>query len=133
MDKENLSKLVIRLAPGIVFLVFGIGKFVNPVYWLSYIPQSISNLIPFDQSTFIYTLGVIEAIIGILLIIGLFIKFISIVSSIHLVLVISSLGFNEISARDFALLLISISLILTNPSKYSLDSYLKRSKDKNIT
>ena len=59
-------------------------------------------------------MGIVELILGTLLIIGLYTRIVAFIMAIHLALVVASLGFNEIAARDIGLLSIALYLSLTN-------------------
>lgn len=122
MKKKDYALLLVRLSIGIVFLLFGIDKLVNPSSWLGYIPGYINNLIPFSIDTFIIILGIGESILGVLFILGLFTWLISLLSAIHLSLIIISVGYNDVAIRDFGLFLVVISLMLIKRHPFSLDS-----------
>ena len=106
--------LILRLGLGFVFIWFGIDKLINPINWLGYIPPKVAQLIFINLDSFIFLLGIVELILGTLLIIGLYTRIVAFIMAIHLALVVASLGFNEIAARDIGLLSIALYLSLTN-------------------
>lgn len=120
---KNYVQLILRIGLGIVFFWFGIDKFINPEFWMSFIPLWLK--LPISFELFIYIQGIIEAIIGLLIIIGLFTKIASSIAAIILIVIIASIGFNDISIRDFGLLSIAISLIFLKPS-LSIDNILNK-------
>ena len=130
LSKEKYTFLLIRAALGLVFLIFGIDKFFNSVYWASWIPETLLNLIPFSVGMFISLLGIIEVILGLFLLIGFFIRITSIFIILHLVGVIFSIGYSDTAVRDFALLLIAISLLFVSEHPLSIDTHLKNKKKK---
>jgi uncharacterized membrane protein YphA (DoxX/SURF4 family) len=121
MNKEYVP-LILRIGLGIPFFWFGIDKFFNPIFWARFIPEYMKSLIPISINSFMYLQGTIEVLVGIFLIIGLFTRITSYLSSIILIVVIISVGFNNISLRDVGLLSISISLIYLNSGKLSIDN-----------
>ena len=82
----------------------------------------MKSLIPISINSFMDLQGTIEVLVGIFLIIGLFTRITSYLSSIILIVVIISVGFNNISLMDVGLLSISISLIYLNSGKLSIDN-----------
>lgn len=124
MDNQNyLPMFIIRLGLSFVFLWFGIDKFIQPMFWASWMPKILIDAIPFSKIIFIYILGLGELILGVLLLIGLFTRLIALFVAIHLCGVIISIGFNDIAVRDFGLLLSAIALAINKIHYFSLDSY----------
>ncbi len=120
MNKSTIGLLLLRIGLGGVFLWFGIDKFVHPAIWANYIPQWFPMLIP--MSTFILLLGVVETIVGALVLFGLFTKYAAAVSALMLIPIIISLGYNEIGVRDFGLFMLALGLAFLGAGKYSLDA-----------
>ena len=123
IEKMN-SFLILRIGLGLVFFWFGLDKLLNVDNWLGYITPSLDKLIFIDVNTFMFILGIVEIILGILLVIGLFLRIVSIVIAVHLFFVIIFVGFNEISVRDFGLLAIAVALSFNKDKFLSLDKVL---------
>jgi len=123
IEKVN-SFLILRLGLGFVFFWFGLDKLLNVDNWLGYITPSLDKLIFIDINTFMFILGGVEIILGVLLIIGLFLRIVSVVIAIHLFFIIISIGFNDISVRNFGLLAIAVALSFNNDKFLSLDKVL---------
>ena len=124
------TQLILRIGLGVVFFWFGVDKFLNPVFWASFVPQYINSILPISMNLFIYLQGIIEAIIGLFIIIGLFTRISSFLAAIILVVIIISLGFNDVTVRDFGLLSIAIYLIFTGAGSLSLDNKKKKVESK---
>ncbi|MBS3151756.1 DoxX family membrane protein [Candidatus Woesearchaeota archaeon] len=103
---------LLRLGLGFVFIWFGIDKLLNPENWIGYITPFLSSIIFFNLNGFIYLLGFIELLLGILLLTKWKLKFISLLISIYLFIVIISQGFNEITVRDIGLFTMALSLFM---------------------
>ena len=114
MNKKIIQNpfLLLRIGLGFVFFWFGIDKIVNPENWLSYITPFLSSIIFFNNTTFLFILGIIELIFGIMLWSNWKLKLISLIISIHLFLIIIFTGFNEITVRDIGLLSIALPLFI---------------------
>ena len=126
--REDLCLLFFRIGLGGVFLYFGIDKFFRPLPWTKWIPEWFSALLPIDLFTFIYILGVVETIIGLMVLIGFFTRSASAVAAAFLIFLIASFGFNEIMIRDFGLMFLALGLAIIGPGCYSLDEKLKKRK-----
>ena len=126
MNIKDYAALMLRLALSFIFIYFGIDKFINPENWIGY-ARPLENLLPFSIALFILLLGVIETIIGALLLLGLFTQLASIIAFIMLIAIIFTIPFNEISIRDIALAGIAFYLIF-NKTKLSLDNLIKKFK-----
>lgn len=102
------SNLALRLFLAVVFLWFGIDKFLHPDYWFNaWIPQSISSLwqqIGLRPMDMIYVLGVFEILVSVSLIANIFVFFFSILSILFLMSVMFFNGPSEVIIRDVGLI-----------------------------
>ncbi|MDO8628367.1 MAG: DoxX family membrane protein [Nanoarchaeota archaeon] len=119
MNKAFLSSFLLRLGLGVVFLIFGVGKFRGDIW-----AQTIPNLpfvqsLPFSSDVVVIIIGVVEVLIGLFLLFGLFTRWVALVASIELIMIMILLKFGEV--RDMGLLAGSLSLVLTGSSFLSLD------------
>ena len=143
---------MLRVSLGLVFLVFGVDKFIRPEYWIGWVPEWMINMISFNINYFMYFQGVVETVLGIFLIIGLFTRISSFLSGGILLLIIINFVFNptsinhftqlhidkhifplllnEIMLRDLGLLAIAASLFLLGGGKGSVDNYINKKKVK---
>lgn len=125
---QKYATLILRLGIAFVFLWFGIDKFIHTVNWIGWVPQWMQALIPFSMNAFMYGQGVIETIIGLMLLVGYKVRFASLLASITIAGVLISLigtGQAEIMVRDTGLLAASLSLFLTGCKCMSVDSLKK--------
>ena len=106
------AHLLIRIGLAIVFLWFGIDKFINPTYWLNaWTPDIFVSLLAqlkLSGTDFIYLNGIFEILVGVSLVSGFFIKYFSAIAALFLIVVsvtVFSLThtFGEILVRDIGL------------------------------
>ncbi|MBS3093864.1 DoxX family membrane protein [Candidatus Pacearchaeota archaeon] len=109
-----------RISVGCVFFIFGIMQLINPEKWIGYLPTIISSF--GDPLRFIFFNGIFDLFLGFFLLLGLFTRIVSFIGIIHLIGVILTFGFNDISVRDFGLLLVLVSVFLRGPDDYCLDN-----------
>ena len=119
-NKKDLVPFLLRIGLGIIFFWFGITKFTNVQDWLRYIPPWLQSLIPISMNLFLYIQGAIETLIGLFLILGIFVRKSAFLAALILIVIIITVGFNDISLRDFGLLMIAISLMILGQGKYSI-------------
>ena len=117
-NKKDLVPFLLRIGLGIIFFWFGITKFTNVQDWLRYIPPWLQSLIPISMNLFLYIQGAIETLIGLFLILGIFVKKSAFLAALILIVIIITVGFNDVSLRDFGLLMIAISLMILGQGKY---------------
>ena len=121
-------QLILRIGLGVVFFYFGIMKFFNPVFWTSFIPVYIENLLPISINLFLYIQGLVEVIIGLALIFGFYTRLFSFLTASILFVIMVSLGFNDVTVRDFGLFMMAVSLIISGAGELSLDNKIKSKK-----
>jgi putative oxidoreductase len=116
-----IAALVGRLAGGAVFVIFGLGKFVDHA----------SEVASFDAyglpapDAFVYVIGVIELVGGVLLMLGLFTRPAALVLAGDMIgaIVVSGIGLGELVSLTLAPaeLALCLYLLWTGPGALSLD------------
>lgn len=118
MNKNyELSNKILRIGLGITILWFGISQLLSPNNWIGYLPNWAFSLSFISTTTLVYLNGIFEIILALLLIFNQFSKNISILLSLHLILIIFHLGYNDIAIRDFGILVGFIALIFISSNK----------------
>lgn len=117
------TSLLLRLGLGVEFVLFGYGKLTDLPSWIGYIPPWVSPLIPMPVTTFLQAVGVVELVLGLLLIIGLWVRVVAILSALHLAGVLVALGYNDLAIRDFVSFMAALALASLGHASchYSLD------------
>lgn len=121
-----LAPILLRCGIGLVFLLFGVDKFLHMNVWSAYMPQWLPPLLPFSMTTFLYFQGALEAVLGFFLIIGFWSRTSAFICVLILVGIIASLGINEITIRDFGLLMGALALSFREQTKWSVDAVFKK-------
>jgi uncharacterized membrane protein YphA (DoxX/SURF4 family) len=128
MNTETLkrfSPLLLRTGIAIVFLWFGFSQLKNPASWTRMIPDYVNFMSP---NTIIYMNGIIEIILASLLLIGLFTRIVSTLLGLHLLHIVTIVGYGATGARDFALALATFSIALNGTDEFCLDRILWNNK-----
>lgn len=113
MQRTFASKLLLIIALAFVFGYFGIDKFVHPEFWLSWIPLWMEGLMGLSRDAWLTVIGLSEVVMAILLIIPVrkVQKIGAILIALHLVGILTQVGWNDIGVRDLGLLLADLALI----------------------
>lgn len=102
------ARLAFTLGLAFVFVVFGIDKFINPHGWQGYVPLWI----PFAVIPFLYAVGILEILLGLLLLWPTTSRLAAIVCAAFLLGTILTLGWNETMIRDAGLFALAVGLAL---------------------
>ncbi len=121
-----LAPIFLRVGIGIVFFLFGIDKFFHVQNWIAYIPAWLPPYIPMSLEMFMYIQGVVEAVLGLFLIIGFWSRTSAFFCAAILLVITVSMGYNELSIRDFGLFLGAAALVLREQTKWSIDTLFKK-------
>ena len=104
----RISHLILRLSLAAVFLWFGIDKFFDPAYWFNaWIPNFVINfstILHVSTNSIIYSIGVIELLIGISLASNMFIDFFAMIAVVFLIIISLYHGFGEVLVRDLGII-----------------------------
>ncbi len=104
----RISHLILRVSLAAVFLWFGIDKFFHPIYWINaWLPDFVINLgaiFHVSVNSLVYSIGVIELLVGISLTSNMFIDFFAIIAVVFLVGISLFYGFSEVLVRDIGII-----------------------------
>src|SRR3989338_933735 len=124
MDKTKmqLSSFLLRIGIGLVIIYFGLQQVSNTSAWLAYLPYWAKSL-PISEINFIHINGYFELIFGALLVLGFYTRIVAFFLSIHLLVIVYTVGYNEIGVRDFGIFVALVSIFLHGPSIWSVDRF----------
>ena len=116
MNKNDtqIAFFILRLGIALVFLWFGIDKFIHTSNWIGWVPGWMTKIIPFSATMFMYIQGVIESVAGFFLLIGKYphlAAFVCVLILLGIEIALIGTGQAEMMIRDGGLLAASISLL----------------------
>ena len=123
---EGYNLLFLRIGLGVVFFWFGVDKFIHPDFWIGFIPGYMIPLIPVSLALFNVIQGVVETVVGVLLIIGLWRQVAAIFAGLILIpIIVVTFGFGtyDLALRDIGLLSIAVVLAVTPETFLSIDAW----------
>ncbi len=100
--KEKIIFSILRISLGVVFLVFGIGKFTGDYWARSMEAMTIVQAMPWNPQYSVWAFGAIEILTATFLILGFFVRFVAVLAGLQLLSILIVLQFQEI--RDIGLL-----------------------------
>ncbi|MDP3770786.1 MAG: DoxX family membrane protein [bacterium] len=123
----STTSLLLRLGLGIEFVIFGYGKLTDLASWIGFVPPWMSPLLPMSTSAFLQAVGVVELVLGVLLIVGLWTRVIAALAALHLLGVLIALGYNDLAVRDFVAFMSALALTALGHASchYSIDGRRK--------
>ncbi len=102
------SGFILRIGLGLVFLSFAAFQLLTPDTYVSYLPLLMQSG---AAENYVYTLGAINAFLGITIIFGLLGPIAPILGAIHLVLSAFVGGFTPTSVRDIGLAMACLAIV----------------------
>ncbi len=129
---SRYSPLLLRVGIAIVFLWFGFSQLTNPESWTRLMPGYVTAFLPFSVNTLIYINGIFEISFAILLLLGLYTRTVSLLLGLHLLHIVTIVGYGAIGARDFALALATLAIFLNGADEFCLDKIRKKDNEKTL-
>jgi uncharacterized membrane protein YphA (DoxX/SURF4 family) len=105
--------LIPTLGIAFVFIYFGIDKFMNPIIWIGWQPAFMDGLLGFSKANWNSVFGVIETIIGLLILFPKTRWIGALIASLHLIPIIYITFLSDIAVRDIGLFSMAIYLFLS--------------------
>ncbi len=105
---------LLRWSIAAVFLWFGIAQLSDPSTFLSYAPAWIG----LEPSTLVLLNGALDTSLGTLLLIGVYPSLVGGVAVVHMLGIVVSLGYNQVTVRDAGLMLATVVITLNGADEY---------------
>ena len=122
---QKYAPVLLRIALSLVFLWFGINQLIHADMFLGYVPSWMfgpSGVVPISPNIIISINGVFEILFGLMLITGIFTRFVAFFLGLHMIGIMTGLGYNEVAVRDFGLMLATFSIVLHGPDDWCLEN-----------
>lgn len=126
--KNSLAIFILRGSIGLVFILFGIDKLMNPSHWVVFIPTDFVHDFKMDMHIVLKLQGLVELITGIHLLAGFKARWAAGVAAIILLLIIFFLGWDPVTIRDTGLLGACAALMIVGAGDWSVDARLGNGK-----
>jgi len=110
MQNHKYAHGLLTTAIVLVFLYFGIDKFVHPVLWMGWIPLWMDGLLTIPVDIWLMIIGAFEILLALFLLFPIRkVRQIGcILIALHLVAILTQVGWNDIGVRDTGLLLAAL-------------------------
>ncbi len=115
---------ILRVGLAITFLWIGILIFKQPEAWGGYLQPWAAGLLPIPIAQAMIGTAFLDIAIGFLLLIDTFVWLAALVGAIHLVIVLTVSGINDITARDIAILAAAIAIMADSLPKTLTDNIM---------
>ncbi|MBI2473625.1 DoxX family membrane protein [Candidatus Uhrbacteria bacterium] len=116
---KEISSLMIRYTACLLFLWFGIQQLTDPNSWVVFLPEW-TGYFPIPSEMLIQLNGWMEVVLALMLVMGLYTKFVALVLGAHLMGIALSVG-QATGVRDAALALFTLSLVFSHPDIWTID------------
>ena len=100
--RNKIAVTILRVSLGVVFLIFGIGKFQDDIWAETIKSMAVFRGLPWSVNITVLLVGSSEVITGVFLILGFLTRFFSAVAAVQLLMILFLLQFQE--TRDIGLL-----------------------------
>ena len=113
MQRQSLPFWILTAGLVFVFGFFGVDKFVHPEVWIGWIPLWMEGLLGLTRDTWLSIIGFTEAFFAVLLLVPVRLvrKIGAALIAIHLIGILTQVGWNDIGIRDIGLLSASAALL----------------------
>jgi hypothetical protein len=135
MPKEDVlqryAPVVLRAGLVMLFLWFGASQVTAPGDWISWVPAWAPDFSHLDAKTIVLLNGGFEVIFGILLLLGIYVRWVAFLLALHLFAIAYEVGYNDIGVRDFCLAVATVSVGFFNGDAFVLQNTLFKKSPEN--
>lgn len=123
MTASQFAPLLLRIGLAFLFLWFGYQQLMDAASWIDWVPTWATIMTGLTPETIVFANGIFEVIGGAMILVGLFVRPVAIILGIHLCIIAVDIGvFTGIGVRDIALAFATLSLGLSTPDDWTIDS-----------
>ena len=115
------APLVLRLGLAAVVAWFGTSQLVNPNSWVNVVPAWAADISGLSKLTIIHLNGWFEIITALLLALGVCVRWVALVLSVHLFVITIGFGASATGVRDFGLSMALLSIFFAGQDKHCFD------------
>lgn len=101
---------ILRVGVAITFLWIGVLIFKDPQAWGGFLQPWAANLLPVPLGQAMVGTAILDILVGVVLLSGFFVWVAAAVGSIHLIIVLITVGINDVTVRDIGLLAATLAL-----------------------
>jgi len=112
ITRQEFGINLLRLGLAAVFLWFGFSQLFDSLRWVSIVPSWAVNFLSIPPAMIVMANGAFEVILAGALAMGFFVRIISFILGLHLVVIAFEFGFTATGIRDFGLVIASFALSL---------------------
>ena len=109
---RNAAFNILRVGVAITFLWIGVLIFSEPTAWGAMLKPWAAGLLPIPIETAMFGTAILDILIGFLLLLDIWVLLAAILGTIHLLIVITTVGINLITVRDVGLLAGTLALLI---------------------
>lgn len=110
MNSKRASFHILRVGLAITYLWISILIFKNPEAWGGYLEPWAAGLLPVTLKQAMITIAIVDATIGTLLLTDILTWLAALAAVVHLVIVLTVSGINDVTVRDIGLLAGALAL-----------------------
>lgn len=114
---------ILRVGVAITFLWIGVLIFKDPAAWGGFLQPWAAGLLPIPLEQAMIGTAILDILVGAVLLSGFFVWIAALVGSIHLIIVLTTVGINDVTVRDIGLLAAALAL--------SVDDFLNKKQYEN--
>ena len=111
---KTLPFTILRISMAITFLWISVLIFIGPEIWSGYINQWAADLLPIPLTQAMLATAVLDALIGLMLLLDLFTWGAALLGSVHILTVLITSGITDITVRDIGLLGGAIAIFINS-------------------
>lgn len=112
MSPITTARFALIIGTSFVFLYFGIDKFVHPKLWIGWMPDWMDGLLGQNLDMWMNIVAISEILIGIAVLIPhrKLQRIAAFFASLHLIAILTQVGWNDVAVRDIGLLAMTVAL-----------------------
>ncbi len=119
----HAAQMSIRIGLALVFLWFGVDKFIQPQYWIdAWMPQWAQHgaqAIGMSSMNAVFLIGIFEVLVAVSFVTGFFTRAFAMAGIVFLGAILVMHGLDEVMVRDIGIIAALVALVIWPQRRYA--------------
>jgi uncharacterized membrane protein YphA (DoxX/SURF4 family) len=128
-SRRVFAPAILRYSVAVIFLWFGSQQILHTDAWTYLIPDALTSFLHMSASTLVFSNGIVEVVLAVLLVIGVGTRVVALILAIHLLNILPMVGYSATAVRDFGLAMAAVVVFINGADRYTLEYRRARRAD----
>lgn len=120
-SRRVFAPAILRYSVAAIFLWFGSQQILHTDAWTYLIPDTLTSFLHISASTLVFSNGIVEVVLALLLVVGIGTRIVALILAVHLFNILPMVGYSATAVRDFGLAMAALIVFFNGADTFTLE------------